>query len=133
MCVCVSLAAPPVMSSLTFTERGPTGQVDSGDSAVYEAVAAQRTGMAVCTVAHTAAGEDELTLAVGDEVQLINKVGDDKFKGRVVGTNTLPLLFPVSCVEVCCYVPPSTAIADQTDSVNAASGENTNSNRRQVR
>ena len=68
---------------------------------MYEAIVAQRTGHAVCTVAHTAASEDELTLVVGNEVQLIEKVGDDQFKGRISGTQSLPKLFPSSCVEVC--------------------------------
>eukprot|EP00038_Savillea_parva_P007791 m.172538 g.172538 ORF g.172538 m.172538 type:complete len:700 (-) comp13555_c0_seq1:209-2308(-) len=87
-------------------------KVDSGEADVYEAVVAQRTGLGVCTVAHTAASDDELTLAVGDEVQLIEKVGDDKFKGRVPGTSSLPKLFPASCVEVKEAIPTGEKYVD---------------------
>jgi hypothetical protein len=68
---------------------------------LYEAVVAQRTGLGICTVAYTATTDQELTLAVGDEVQLIEKVGADKIKGRVIGSATAPKDFPASCVEVC--------------------------------
>jgi len=88
-------------------------KVDAGEGivAIYEAVVAQRTGLGVCIEAHAAGGDGGIELAVDDEVQLLEEIGDN-FKGRVLGSTGQPGLFPVSCITVKEPIPTDQILVD---------------------